>query len=183
MAVRAQWAVCGLGLAALVVLLGQFLPLLTHAHAVRAVSSTSESRGSHPPSPALAAPPLPPSAPCSPLDAQLVRAAAASNSAGIVFATFANRAQLDFALNWIKHLDALNLSSSALVGATDEATVQGLKQARTPAHCFPLSSAIGADEAKWGSPGFSQMGRTKSKLLRTLLGLHATVHASYGANA
>ena len=78
-------------------------------------------------------------------------------------------------LNWIAHLDALQLAGSALVGATDDATVAGLIAARTRARCFPLTSAIGAAEAKWGSPGFSQMGRTKSKLLRTLLTMHATV--------
>ena len=60
---------------------------------------------------------------CAPsLEQPLVDAAAASNAHRVVFATFANHAQLDFALNWIAHLDALDLAQSALVGATDDAT-------------------------------------------------------------
>ena len=130
-----------------------------------------------PPNIDLAPPPPPARKECLPLDASMVHAASSSNAAGggIIFATFANHAQLDFALNWIAHLDALALASSSLVGATDSATQRGLARAGTAAHCFPLESAIGADEAKWGSAGFSQMGRTKAKLLRTLLGLGATV--------
>ena len=112
---------------------------------------------------------------CTTLDAQMVTTAAKGNGASIVFATFANHAQLDFALNWIAHLDALNLAGSAVVGATDAPTALGLARAGTAAQCFPLESAIGADEAKWGSAGFSQMGRTKAKLLRTLLGQRVTV--------
>ena len=108
------------------------------------------------------------------LDERLVQAAAMSNSAGVVLVTFANHAQLDFALNWIAHLDELGLAQSALVGATDERAVRGLER-QTLAHCFPLSSEIGTGEAKWGSPGFSQMGRTKARLLRTLLSFQATV--------
>ena len=123
------------------------------------------------------APPPPPSptATCDALDSHAVELAASRNAARVVFASFANHAQLDFMLNWIAHLDVLQLAGSALVGATDDATVAGLIAARTRARCFPLTSAIGAAEAKWGSPGFSQMGRTKSKLLRTLLTMHATV--------
>jgi hypothetical protein len=125
-------------------------------------------------------PPPPPAAgasrPCAAaLDAGIVGAAAAGNTARVVFATFANHAQLDFALNWIAHLAALELAASALVGATDDETARGLERAGTAARCFQLTSDIGSAEAKWGSPGFSQMGRTKSKLLRTLLTLNATV--------
>ena len=56
------------------------------------------------------------------------------------------------------------------MGATDDATAAVF--ARAGATCFPLSSAIGADEAKWGSPGFA---RTKAHLLRTLLRYGVTV--------
>ena len=37
----------------------------------------------------------------------------------------------------------------------------------------PLLLLLGAEEAKWGSPGFSQMGRTKASLARDL---HTTSH-------
>ena len=113
---------------------------------------------------------------CAPLDAALVQAAASGNAARIVFVTFVNHAQLDFGLNWIAHLDEVGLADSALVGATDQTTLRGLEAPRRArARCFPLQSEIGAVEAKWGSPGFSQMGRTKARLLRTLLGFGATV--------
>jgi hypothetical protein len=111
--------------------------------------------------------------PCAPLDANAVSAARASNAANVVFVTFANAAQLDFAMNWHAHVDALHLAGSALMGATDSATAAALSS--VGARCFPLESAIGSVEAKWGSPGFAQMGRTKAKLLRTMLTLGATV--------
>jgi len=115
--------------------------------------------------------PAPPT--CVPLDARLVGAAGAANHLGVVFVTFANDAQADFALNWHAHLAALELASSALVGATDATTEHTL--IRAGVRCFPLRSSLGRGEAKWGSDGFSHMGRTKAKLLRTLLELHATV--------
>jgi len=115
----------------------------------------------------------PPAAPCVPLDAAAVGAASASNELGVTFVTFANHAQLDFALNWHAHLAALQLGSSSLVGATDAPTERGLAAAGV--RCYPLRSALGAAEAKWGSEGFSHMGRTKARLLRTLLELNATV--------
>jgi len=102
-----------------------------------------------------------------------VRETAEANTHGVTFVTFANAAQLDFALNWHQHLSLLGLGRSALLGATDEATNRGLSAAG--ARCFPLKSSIGADEAKWGSPGFSHMGRTKALLVRTLLELNATL--------
>jgi hypothetical protein len=108
-----------------------------------------------------------------PLDAAAVGAASASNELGVMFVTFANHAQLDFALNWHAHLAALQLGSSSLVGATDAPTERGLAAAGV--RCYPLRSALGAAEAKWGSEGFSHMGRTKARLLRTLLELNATV--------
>jgi len=115
----------------------------------------------------------PPAAPCVPLDAAAVGAASASNELGVTFVTFANHAQLDFALNWHAHLAALQLGSSSLVGATDAPTERGLAAAGV--RCYPLRSSLGAAEAKWGSEGFSHMGRTKARLLRTLLELNATV--------
>lgn len=102
-----------------------------------------------------------------------MRETAEANAHGVTFATFANAAQLDFALSWHQHLSLLGLGRSALLGATDEATNRGLSAAG--ARCFPLKSSIGADEAKWGSPGFSHMGRTKALLVRTLLELNATL--------
>ena len=114
-----------------------------------------------------------PAAHCVPLDAAAVRAASTSNDLGVTFVTFANHAQLDFALNWHAHLAALQLGSSSLVGATDAPTERGLAAAGV--RCYPLRSALGEAEAKWGSEGFSHMGRTKARLLRTLLELNATV--------
>ena len=119
---------------------------------------------------------LPPSSQnpsCEPLDARAVRESAATNHAGITFATFANKAQLDFALNWFAHLSALGLERSALMGATDEATERGL--ARVGARCFPVHSMMGTSEAKWGSVDFAHMGRTKAQLVRSLLELNATL--------
>jgi hypothetical protein len=128
-----------------------------------------------PPPPQPAPPTMRQKKECSQLNAGMVATASRANDAGIIFATFANHAQLDFALNWVAHLHALRLASSALLGATDAPTASGLARSGLPAQCFPLDSAIGADEAKWGSPGFSQMGRTKAKLLLTLLSWNATV--------
>ena len=109
---------------------------------------------------------------CQPLGSALVHGAAAANSLQLAIVTFVNSAQADFALNWLAHLTAAGLRESSLVGATDAAVERTLGAAG--AKCFPLSSSIGADEAKWGSPGFAQMGRTKALLTRTLLELNAT---------
>lgn len=121
-----------------------------------------------PPPPRLAEP-----SQCVPLDAVGVNAAAAANTAGIVIVTFGNAEMIDFLLNWHSHLAALSLHASALMGATDAATARALEAAG--ARCFPLKSSIGESEAKWGSPGFAQMGRSKAWLLRALLTLRATV--------
>ena len=121
-----------------------------------------------------AAPPPPPppkSSQCAPLDASSVRAAAASNTAGVVIVSFGNAEMVDFLLNWYSHLEALSIGSSALMGATDGVTQRALEAAG--ARCFALTSSIGEAEAKWGSPGFTQMGRTKASLLRALLSFRA----------
>ena len=97
----------------------------------------------------------------------MLHAAAAASGIGVLLITFANEAQADFALNWLAHVTKLGLRESALVGATDATIARQLVASRAP--CFPLESSIGTTEAKWGSPGFSQMGRTKAALARTLL--------------
>ena len=114
----------------------------------------------------------PPAGSCQPLGPSLVRAAAGSNELGLLIVTFVNSAQGDFALNWLAHVSAAGLRASALIGATDGPAAQLL--AGAGASCFPLESSIGAEEAKWGSPGFVQMGRTKASLARGLLELNAS---------
>lgn len=110
---------------------------------------------------------------CEPLTRELAAGAAAANSLGVVFATFTNQAQADFALNWIVHLERLGLEQSALVGATDAGAEHLLVGARR--RCFSLSSGIGSDEAKWGSAGFTQMGRTKADLVARFLSFNITL--------
>ena len=104
---------------------------------------------------------------CEPLGPAMVHAAAASNALKLLVVTFVNAAQGDFALNWLEHLAQVGLRKSALVGATDATVARSLGAAG--ARCFPLESGIGAEEAKWGSPGFAQMGRSKALLTRRLL--------------
>lgn len=136
------------------------------SRAQRFLLQTATEADTVPPHLLLRPPPPPPpphsdsARPCEPLSARAVRETAEANAHGVTFVTFANAAQLDFALNWHQHLSLLGLGRSALLGATDEATNRGLSAAG--ARCFPLKSSIGADEAKWGSPGFSHMGRTKA---------------------
>ncbi|KAL1520276.1 hypothetical protein AB1Y20_023744 [Prymnesium parvum] len=103
--------------------------------------------------------------------AELFDAAAATNSLRLVFVTFANSAQADFALNWLAHLAAYG--RAALVGATDESAARTLSAAG--AVCFGVPSAIGEAEAKWGSAGFAQMGRTKAALVARLLAFNLTL--------
>ena len=147
-----------------------------HAHPLSAPPGPSQSVPPPPP-PKLTADPLSSShSPCAPaLSAELTHAAARNNDLGMAVATFANQAQADFAENWLEHLGRVGLRSSALVGATDDASAARLAIASRGAHCFHVPSLIGSDEAKWGSPGFAQMGRTKALLLRTLLSYNVTV--------
>lgn len=135
-----------------------------------AVRTTHRTRVSAPPpsgaiAEAAVAAPSTPAASCPPLGPPLIRHAASSNSHGAIVVTFANAASADFASNWLEHLRRLGLRESALVGATDG----GARRALAGVGCFSLASEIGAAEAKWGSKGFSQMGRTKAALLRALL--------------
>jgi hypothetical protein len=130
---------------------------------------------------ALASPPPPPSPPpsivpcASALSPELTHAAARHNDLGMAVATFANKAQADFAENWLEQLGRVGLRTSALVGTTDDASADRLAIASRGARCFRVASRIGSDEAKWGSPGFAQMGRTKALLLRDLLSHNVTV--------
>ena len=110
---------------------------------------------------------------CVPLTQALAASAASGNGLGVVFATFANSAQADFALNWIAHLERLGLERSALLGATDAEAERTLGAAGT--RCFALASRIGGEEAKWGSPGFAQMGRTKADFVRRFLAFNVTL--------
>ena len=96
---------------------------------------------------------------CKVLGPSLVRAAESGNELRLVVVTFVNMAQVDFALNWHAHVAQAGLRASAIVGATDGAAALSLDGAGV--RCFRLESGIGVEEAKWGSPGFSQMGRTK----------------------
>ena len=102
---------------------------------------------------------------------------ARTNARRVVAATFTNAALADFALNWAIHLGRTSLRGSLLVGATDADAERALLGVHAigahGAACFSLRSAIGADEARWGSAGFAQMGRTKAALLAALLRLHA----------
>ena len=90
-------------------------------------------------------------------------------------ATFTNIETSDFAENWLLHLARVGLRRSALVGATDDAAAAHLAPRVGGAHCFRIMSQIGRGEAKWGSPGFAHMGRTKAQLLRQLLSYNTTV--------
>lgn len=120
-------------------------------------------------------PPAPPEAKgeCEPLTKQLATSVSAGNSLGIVFLTFCNTAQVDFALNWMAQLERLELGESGLIGATDVGAAQVLLAAGK--RCFSLASSIGTEEAKWGSPGFAQMGRTKAALVATFLRFNLTL--------
>lgn len=123
------------------------------------------------------APLSPATNPCVPLGTRDALAAAQANDAHVAFATFANSAQADFALNWLEHLRRVNLHRSALIGATDAGAerVLGARVTETGARCFQLASAIGGEEAKWGSPGFAQMGRTKAAFVASFLRHNVTL--------
>ena len=112
--------------------------------------------------------PTPPRTSCAALSPERARAGAAAS--GFVVATFVNEAQSDFGRNWLWHVD--NVGLTPLIGATDAAAEKALGY---DARCFALRSEIGAAEAKWGSPGFAQMGRTKSLLVRTFLSYNVTL--------
>ena len=81
----------------------------------------------------------------------------------VVAVTFTNAALADFALNWLAHLAQTSLRGSTLVGVIGRHAEHALTgPLGVPAHggqCFPLASALGEEEAKWGSPGFAHMGR------------------------
>lgn len=128
-----------------------------------------------PPPPLPLSPPPSLSSCASTLSPELTHAAARQNSLGMAVATFANKAQADFAENWLAQLGRVGLRTSALVGVTDDASAARMASASRGARCFRVASRIGSDEAKWGSPGFAQMGRTKALLLRTLLSHNVTV--------
>ena len=114
----------------------------------------------------------PPPTPCPKLSRERIWQAAKTNQLGLVVVTFANGALLDFALNWLAHIRKTSLKDAALVGATDPDA-----KARLASHleCFALDSAIGKDEAKWGSPGFAHMGRSKAALTEQIVSLNVTV--------
>jgi len=111
---------------------------------------------------------------CPLLSTDLIRRAAAAAPLGLNAAvlTFANAAQADFALNWLTLVRRTSLGGAALVGATDRAAEKALAPSGA---CFSLHSAIGSAEARWGSPGFAEMGRSKAKLVYTVLAANVSL--------
>jgi hypothetical protein len=111
---------------------------------------------------------------CPLLSTERIQSAAAAAPLGLNAAviTFANAAQADFALNWLHLVRRTSLGAAALVGATDAAAASDL--AATGA-CFRLPSSLGPAEARWGSPGFTHMGRTKARLSVTVLEANVSI--------
>eukprot|EP00962_Isochrysis_galbana_P024351 scaffold7453_cov128-Isochrysis_galbana.AAC.6 len=118
--------------------------------------------------PLLIAMPAEAAAGCPLLSTARIKSAASAASLGLNAAvvTFANAAQVDFALNWLHLVRRTSLGAAALIGATDDVAAAELA---TSGACFRLPSSVGPSEARWGSPGFAQMGRTKARLALTIL--------------
>jgi hypothetical protein len=123
---------------------------------------------------ALGTAPAESAAGCPALSAERIRSAAAAASLGLNAAvvTFANAAQVDFALNWLHMVRRTSLGAAALVGATDDVAAAELA---TSGACFRLPSCLGPAEARWGSPGFAQMGRTKAGLALSVLAANVSI--------
>ena len=111
---------------------------------------------------------------CGALSTRQLRVAGAASPLGLNVAvlTFVNAVQVDFALNWLLLLRRTSLGGAALVGATDAEAEVGLTHSGA---CFSLRSSIGSTEARWGSPGFAQMGRTKAELTLTVLAANVSI--------
>ena len=131
------------------------------SRAQRFLLQTATEADTVPPHLLLRPPPPPPpphsdsARPCEPLSARAVRETAEANAHGVTFVTFANAAQLDFALNWHQHLSLLGLGRSALLGATDGPRIaaSGQRRARDKGS-RPLGAALCA-EARPASPQFT----------------------------
>lgn len=86
---------------------------------------------------------------------------------GAVIVTWANSHYYDFALNWLRHLDAVGVTNY-LIGAMDEDMYEKLRKIGVP--CWLMGSkAIDKDAVKkdfgWGSKNFHKMGRDKIRLI------------------
>lgn len=87
---------------------------------------------------------------------------------GAVIVTWANSHYYDFALNWLRHLDALGVENY-LIGAMDEEMYAKLRKIGVP--CWLMGSQGIDKEAVtrdfgWGSKNFHKMGRDKIRLIR-----------------
>ena len=86
---------------------------------------------------------------------------------GAVIVTWANSHYYDFAVNWLRHLDAVGVTNY-LIGAMDEEMYEKLRKIGVP--CWLMGSkGIDKDAVKrdfgWGSKNFHKMGRDKIRLI------------------
>lgn len=77
--------------------------------------------------------------------------------------TWANFHYLDFALNWVHHMEKTGCKTY-LVGAMDDELLTVLLDRGVPA--FGMSSGLSLDDFGWGSQTFFKMGREKISLLQ-----------------
>ena len=104
------------------------------------------------------------------LTVEHIRKIAGKNDAIIV--TWANHHYLDFARNWINHVQNRLGLTNFIVGAMDEKMYESLKEEfRGGVHTWLMGSqGIAKDAVKndfgWGTRNFHQMGRDKIRLIR-----------------
>ncbi|GMH36929.1 hypothetical protein BSKO_04802 [Bryopsis sp. KO-2023] len=94
-----------------------------------------------------------------PLSIERMRSIATDN---YIIVTWANFHYLDFAVNWVVHLVANNISAFA-VGAMDGEILESLVQRRI--NTFSMESNLTISDFGWGSTAFHAMGRQKVDLI------------------
>lgn len=80
-----------------------------------------------------------------------------------------NHAFLNFALNWVYHLENLNISNFVIASLDAEAFST---LASKDVHTFQIKTkGLEKEEAPWGSPSFHRLGRVRVCLIEALLHL------------
>ena len=87
----------------------------------------------------------------------LVQSVASDN---MVMVTWANFHYLDFTMNWVRHVQAVNISSY-LVGAMDDELLEALVERGV--NCFAMQSGLSTADFGWGSKQFHKMVSLNAK--------------------
>ena len=84
---------------------------------------------------------------------------------GLIVVTWANFHYLDFTMNWVRHVQAANISAY-LVGAMDDELLEALLERGV--NCFAMQSGLSTADFGWGSKQFHKMVRQAFMFAPTL---------------